>query len=330
MILNRAPTISPTALLAFHPVRVAGDAIHLHPLLCKWLDADFDGDQAAMHLPVTEVAQREAGERLSVAAHLNRDPGLLSDLLPALDMLWGLSRLSLRPEGLQEIETVVGESIATSSGFISQDALADAMHKVLAREGISATLTILERLMVLGLDAAKASGASLNPFAETKVELPQLPLGDNPDAWTMYTESVAETLVANADYTNHNLGPQLLMVKARGTGLQPLRMLVAGRGEVQDVNGDAVIVRHGYAEGYTPEEMFACVAGARRGLAEVWRGWRRMGQTFRERNVSRSFNVLTRALRAKHPGLVFARAAANEEVDPLTDVESRLLVGVPV
>ena len=83
-------------------------------------------------------------------------------------------------------------------------------------------------------------------------------------------------------------------------------------------------------EGYTLEEMFACVVGARLGLSEVWRGWQQMGQTFRERNVSRSFNVLTRALRAKHPGLVFARAAANEAMDPLTDVESRLLVGLPV
>ena len=85
-----------------------------------------------------------------------------------------------------------------------------------------------------------------------------------------------------------------------------------------------------YAEGYTADELFACVAGARQGFAEVTREWERLGASFRERNVSRSFNVLTRALRAKHPGLVFASAAAAGEVDPLADVESRLLVGLPV
>jgi len=78
------------------------------------------------------------------------------------------------------------------------------------------------------------------------------------------------------------------------------------------------------------EELFACVAGARQGFAEVTREWERLGASFRERNVSRSFNVLTRALRARHPGLVFASAAAAGEVDLLADVESRLLVGLPV
>jgi hypothetical protein len=89
-------------------------------------------------------------------------------------------------------------------------------------------------------------------------------------------------------------------------------------------------VRHGYAEGYTAEELFACIASARRALAQVVQEWAQMGASFRERNVSRSFNVLTRALRSKNPGLVFASAAAAEEVDPLVDVESRLLVGLPV
>ena len=55
-----------------------------------------------------------------------------------------------------------------------------------------------------------------------------------------------------------------------------------------------------------------------------------MGAAFRERNVTKSFSVLTRALRAKYPGLVFARAAAAGEVDPLVDVESRMLVGVQI
>ena len=120
------------------------------------------------------------------------------------------------------------------------------------------------------------------------------------------------------------------MIKTRGVGLEQLAWLVAGRGLVTDECGVTSIVRHGYAEGYTAEELFACVAGARRGLAQVVQEWAQMGASFRERNVSRSFNVLTRALRAKHPGQVFASAAAAEEVDPLADVESRLLVGLPV
>lgn len=330
VIINRAPTFTPTALIAFHPVRMRGHALHLHPLVCKWLNADFDGDQAAVMLPVTEAAQREAGERLSVAAHLTRDPELVADLLPALDALWGLSKLSLRPEGLEEIEQITGEPVAAPGGFVTSTSLADAMRVVLPRDGIQATISILDKLMQRGFEVAKASGASLNPFAGSTTSLPSQAAGDDPDQWARYAETIEETLAANNDYANVDLGPQLLMVKARGTGLWHLAMLVGGRGTVMDVDGTTAIIQNSNVEGLSASEVFACVPGARRGLAQLLEKWQEMGRTFRERNVSRSFNVLTRALRAKHPGLVFARAAANEEIDPLTDVESRLLVGLDV
>lgn len=331
VIVNRAPTFTPTALLAFHPVRIPGYALHLHPLLCPWLNADFDGDQAAVLLPVTEAAQREAGEKLSVAGHLARDPGLLDSLLPSLDALWGLARLTLTAEGLVEIAQLVGEPVAVPGGFITRATLAAAMHKVLAREGVQGVLPRLETLVRRGFAVAQASGASLSPFVGASLRKPETPVGVDPDLWQKYISTVTETLASGVDYLESDLGSQRLMVKARdGVGLEQLAWLVGGRGIVTDECGVTSVVRHGYAEGYAAEELFACVSSARRGLAEVTREWERLGASFRERNVSRSFNVLTRALRAKYPGLVFASAAAAEEVDPLADVESRLLVGLPV
>lgn len=331
VIVNRAPSFTPTALLAFHPVRVPGYALHLHPLLCRWLDANFDGDQAAVMLPVTEAAQREAGDKLSVAGHLARDPGLLDSLLPALDALWGLACLSLSGEGLAEIAQLVGEPVAAPGGFITRTTLAEAMHRVLARDGVQAVLSRLEVLLRRGSAVAQASGASLSPFAGASLPKPDEPVSADPDLWQKYISAVSEALASGADYQDSDLGPQRLMVKARGgVGLEQLAWLVGGRGLVTDECGNTVVVRHGYVEGYTAGELFACVAGARQGFAEVTREWERLGASFRERNVSRSFNVLTRALRARHPGLVFASAAAAGEVDPLADVESRLLVGLPV
>jgi hypothetical protein len=67
VILNRAPTIMPTSLLAFHPVRIADRVIRLHPLCCPLMNADFDGDQAAVFLPITEAgpdpSRAEGGHR---------------------------------------------------------------------------------------------------------------------------------------------------------------------------------------------------------------------------------------------------------------------------
>jgi hypothetical protein len=113
-------------------------------------------------------------------------------------------------------------------------------------------------------------------------------------------------------------------------GLSHLAWLIGPRGTTTDVHGKSVIVRHSYVEGLTPEEMYACIAGARKGLAQWWARWEQLGQGIRDRGAPRGFNVLARARRSKHPGIVFARAAATGEVDPLVDVDSRLFVGLPV
>ena len=60
VLLNRAPTLHRLGIQAFEPVLVEGHAIKLHPLVCTPFNADFDGDQMAVHLPLSTEAQREA------------------------------------------------------------------------------------------------------------------------------------------------------------------------------------------------------------------------------------------------------------------------------
>src|SRR5438045_845447 len=60
VLLNRAPSLHRLSIQAFQPVLIEGKAIQLHPLVCKGFNADFDGDQMAVHLPLGEKAQAEA------------------------------------------------------------------------------------------------------------------------------------------------------------------------------------------------------------------------------------------------------------------------------
>jgi hypothetical protein len=96
------------------------------------------------------------------------------------------------------------------------------------------------------------------------------------------------------------------------------------------VHGKPVIVRHNFVEGLTPEELYVCAVGARQGLAQWSARWEELGRETGDHSESARFTVLARARRAKRPGIVFARAAAIGEVDPLTDADSRLLVGLPI
>lgn len=70
VLLNRAPSLHRLSIQAFQPVLIEGKAIQLHPLVCKGFNADFDGDQMAVHLPLSDMAQKEAREIMAASKNL--------------------------------------------------------------------------------------------------------------------------------------------------------------------------------------------------------------------------------------------------------------------
>nr|YP_010463968.1 RNA polymerase beta' subunit [Scabiosa comosa]UUL71319.1 RNA polymerase beta' subunit [Scabiosa comosa] len=90
VLLNRAPTLHRLGIQAFQPLLVEGRAICLHPLVCKGFNADFDGDQMAVHVPLSLEAQAEA--RLLMFSHMNLlSPAIGNPIsVPTQDMLIGL------------------------------------------------------------------------------------------------------------------------------------------------------------------------------------------------------------------------------------------------
>jgi DNA-directed RNA polymerase subunit beta' len=70
VLLNRAPSLHRLSIQAFKPVLIEGKAIQLHPLVCKGFNADFDGDQMAVHLPLSDAAQAEAANIMSASMNL--------------------------------------------------------------------------------------------------------------------------------------------------------------------------------------------------------------------------------------------------------------------
>ena len=328
VIANRAPTVTPTAMLAFHPLRCSTSAIGVHPLACMLLNADFDGDQMAVFLPVTDAGQQEAGERLSIAGHLRRDPSLVKWLFPNQETLWGLAWLGLTPEGQQQINEIVGTDIDTSNGIITRASIIKALRDVLHREGVEVMLKVAARLLQLGFAAVKGSGASMSPFWGESLSCSAPPEDNDPISWTRYTEQCIEQLLSRSDYDNADIGPQLLAVKCEARGSATQLMSLRGA-RLQQVFGQKVARRHGYMEGLLPAELFDTVVSAREALARITLENTRRGYGIREAEPTGSFTVLSRARRAQHPGVVFAHAAASGEVEPLTDLDSRLLVGLP-
>ena len=96
VMLNRAPTLHRLGIQAFEPVLVEGRAIKLHPLVCTAFNADFDGDQMAVHLPLTAEAQAECRFMLLSPNNLLKpsDGGLVA--VPSQDMILGVYYLTMK------------------------------------------------------------------------------------------------------------------------------------------------------------------------------------------------------------------------------------------
>ncbi len=106
VMLNRAPTLHRLGIQAFEPVLVEGKAIQLHPLVCTAFNADFDGDQMAVHVPLSLEAQLEARVLMMSTNNILSPANGKPIIVPSQDIILGLYYLSMEREG------EVGEGMA--------------------------------------------------------------------------------------------------------------------------------------------------------------------------------------------------------------------------
>ena len=110
VLLNRAPTLHRLGIQAFEPQLVEGKAIHLHPLVCGAFNADFDGDQMAVHLPLSAEAQAEARILMLSSNNILKPSDGRPVTMPSQDMIVGLYHLTVDKSG---------EPVGTGRAFTS-------------------------------------------------------------------------------------------------------------------------------------------------------------------------------------------------------------------
>jgi len=101
VLLNRAPTLHRLGIQAFQPILIEGKAIQIHPLVCSAFNADFDGDQMAVHLPLSDPAQEEAREIMLSAKNLLKPASGDPVVSPSQDVVLGCYYLTLAIPGIK-------------------------------------------------------------------------------------------------------------------------------------------------------------------------------------------------------------------------------------
>lgn len=138
VLLNRAPTLHRLGIQAFEPVLVEGRAIRLHPLVCTAYNADFDGDQMAVHVPLSAEAQAEARFLMLSANNLLKPADGKPIVVPTQDMVLGIYYLTLEKKGDK------GEGMIFSS---EEEAILAYEHKVV---GLHARIKVKRTAQVNG------------------------------------------------------------------------------------------------------------------------------------------------------------------------------------
>ncbi len=159
VLLNRAPTLHRLGIQAFEPQLVEGKAIQLHPLVCAAFNADFDGDQMAVHLPLSVEAQAEARVLMLASNNILKPSDGRPVTLPTQDMIIGLHHLTTLKEG------ATGEGRAFSS--VAEAILAFDQH----------TLDLNAKVRIRLSDVHFAEGTAPENFVEGKPVLLETTLG---------------------------------------------------------------------------------------------------------------------------------------------------------
>lgn len=155
VMLNRAPTLHRLGIQAFEPVLIEGKAIQLHPLVCSAFNADFDGDQMAVHVPLSLEAQTEARTLMLASNNVLFPASGEPSIVPSQDIVLGLyyaTRAKTNGKGEGMIFTDVNE-----------------VHRAFAADKVSLTTRITTRISEIDIDAETAERTTRLKRYETTV-----------------------------------------------------------------------------------------------------------------------------------------------------------------
>ena len=107
VLLNRAPTLHRLGIQAFEPILIEGKSIQLHPLVCTAFNADFDGDQMAVHVPLSLEAQLEARVLMMSTNNILHPASGKPIIVPSQDIILGIYYLSIMRENKLEKDEVL-------------------------------------------------------------------------------------------------------------------------------------------------------------------------------------------------------------------------------
>lgn len=285
-ILNRQPSLHKLGMLGFKIKLTTDCVIKIHPLACPPFNADFDGDQMAVYVPVTSEAREEIINKISIINNFNSPANQGLTTTPSQDIILGIyylttpqfdksgEKINYKNEilnlGEYEFNRQLPEDYKVIKGAVVKNRLIEILNDVKDHYPPEITANVLDNIKRIGFKYATVFGTtmSLDDFPIEGVEKitkkiystgevkQQLELLSGP--------SISQFLKENFKYAF------MIESGARGSWDQ-VKQLILTRGFISNFDGEILEtpIKHSLLDGLTPEEFFLSTYGCRKGLLDV-------------------------------------------------------------
>lgn len=285
-ILNRQPSLHRLSMIGFNIKISLDEVIKIHPLVCPGFNADFDGDQMAVYVPITEVTKQEVKDKLLMSKNLNNPSDNSLSTTPSQDIILGLYSLSanLFPD-LLEIVEFKGRKITESRKIVNECFPDDypIVDEELKKLNIIKILNDIkdrypESVIKEVLDKTKLVGFKYSTLFGSTMALNECYLKDaDKYKQIIYSE---QTISQQLNRVSSNETKDLMKKNfnyaytvesgARGSWDQ-VRQIILTRGFISNFKGQIlpVPIKHSLIDGLNQEEFFLSTYGCRKGLLDV-------------------------------------------------------------
>jgi len=269
-ILNRQPSLHRLGMLGFN-IKISLDkVIKIHPLVCPPFNADFDGDQMAVYIPVTEESKQEVRDKMFVTKNLSSPANETLTTTPSQDIVLGIYYLTKTIEGQKIFNSNLPEDYRKVNNVVDKNLLMTILNNIKDNYPEKITAQVLDNVKKIGFKYATLVGCTMSLedcyFESAPILRDSLYESDNTREQLMATSSnnVIEELRENFKYS------YLIDSGVRGSWDQ-VKQLILTRGFISNFDGEILPlpIKHSLIEGLSEEEFFYSTYGCRKGLLDV-------------------------------------------------------------
>ena len=285
-ILNRQPSLHKLSMLAFKIKITLDQVIKIHPLSCPPFNADFDGDQMAVYIPITNECEEEVKEKISIKSNLSSPANESLTTTPSQDIILGIYYLTspdfIKSEekfkykgelinwGQVEFNKQLPEDYPLVTEVVKKKVLLRILNDIKNRYSNDTVMNVLDNIKLIGFKYATLFGCTMSlkdcyvPEAEKLKEELYKPKSTREQLVALSDKSLIEEIKKDFAYS------YMIESGARGSWDQ-VKQLILTRGFISNFDGEILPypIKNSLIDGLTEEEFFFSTYGCRKGLLDV-------------------------------------------------------------